>query len=1056
MDNQYNPNSYIAPYNPGNQQQQPLGSFGGLPPQHHQQESPSHATLPPLQSQNGGYQYGGMGFGHAGSQSQTPTTPHTPVSGSMNGSNSNAYQHMSTNPHQGSMLPPSSYHQAYSSQSMQYQSSSATSMPPTSASVGLPNLRPMPPGGMTGLPSLSTGGQLGQQPSFMQNEETPTHVVGSQGRRGILPSAPGRPNPPAQGTQQNTKSLIPQKDADGKFPCPHCNKTYLHAKHLKRHLLRHTGDRPYMCHLCKDTFSRSDILKRHFQKCSIRRGNPTGANHLAHQRRNTNGTNRLSMGQQDGPIGLAGLQEVSGNNYTDGMTASPTVNGDVSGRSSRANSIISPAQMSHRGSIAGLGILGSNAGQSDPMGSSAAYQPGMTAYSTPNSSGASTMHNNYAFNNPQMSGNVFNTQSQMPFLGHQSSRFGNSHENSPHQNGDGSGMPEWNRMFNSTGQDGFIGSQPANTSSQQIHVKTENETKPNFTMHDDMSSQSFLGSLYSHPNAFGSEYGENDHGILGFPNWSPDDPLQSKVDSLIQYCFPQGIEAAQGEQTAHLVRECLTLDNVKHFAEHYTSFHGHWPILHMPTFKITDANDGLVLAIICIGAIYSPKMSVAKTRQMMDFVHSTIMTNCTVYNRTMTGQIAGLGSSSWETDEMQALIILQVMMTWHGEPHQRQTARNELPAVVRTARAMGLCYATPPGHYAYSVLHFGQHHANAQVDVGSWRWHGWLEQERRNRALYMLFLSDAASVMYFNNVPQLDAFEIRLSLPADDAAWDAKDPESCASALGLYGPQAQIKNQSGTRRPRQPGMREAMRTLMDPSVNFQPSATNAYSKFVLIHALIVRIIACQKTVLLQQENAFQGFNMSGSTPATPLSQNDWLEQRSGSATSSGHVTPTDGLTSTTAAQQEKKRLDFALARWKRTWDSDMDLQYPPSSAQLRRFGFSRDGVHFFYLGRSFLQTHRATDWTAPPDVRFKQVMSYLKRIKSMVVGDNESKGQDIGSVGDIDEMYGVDDLTLDSEFITTSFATLWTFADDVTVKLLFKPYNSQIDSPVASVQTHSF
>ena len=37
-----------------------------------------------------------------------------------------------------------------------------------------------------------------------------------------------------------------------------------------------------MCVLCRDTFSRSDILKRHFQKCSIRRGNPTGVSHLSH------------------------------------------------------------------------------------------------------------------------------------------------------------------------------------------------------------------------------------------------------------------------------------------------------------------------------------------------------------------------------------------------------------------------------------------------------------------------------------------------------------------------------------------------------------------------------------------------------------------------------------------------------------------------------------------------------------------------------------------------------------------------------------------------------
>ena len=44
--------------------------------------------------------------------------------------------------------------------------------------------------------------------------------------------------------------------------------------------------RPYTCGLCRDTFSRSDILKRHFQKCSVRRGNPSGESHLSHSRAN--------------------------------------------------------------------------------------------------------------------------------------------------------------------------------------------------------------------------------------------------------------------------------------------------------------------------------------------------------------------------------------------------------------------------------------------------------------------------------------------------------------------------------------------------------------------------------------------------------------------------------------------------------------------------------------------------------------------------------------------------------------------------------------------------
>jgi hypothetical protein len=100
-------------------------------------------------------------------------------------------------------------------------------------------LAPMPVNGLQHMqPGLGTPyGQPGMMGQSMMDEQ-PTHVVGSQGRRGILPSAPGRPTVAAVGTGNSKTAMIPAKDADGKFPCPHCTKTYLHAKHLKRHLLR--------------------------------------------------------------------------------------------------------------------------------------------------------------------------------------------------------------------------------------------------------------------------------------------------------------------------------------------------------------------------------------------------------------------------------------------------------------------------------------------------------------------------------------------------------------------------------------------------------------------------------------------------------------------------------------------------------------------------------------------------------------------------------------------------------------------------------------------------
>ena len=88
-----------------------------------------------------------------------------------------------------------------------------------------------------GKPSLALG-NVGN-PEQAEDESQPVHVVGSQGRRGILPSATGRPSAIPGGNANGQKGApTPTKDSEGKYPCPHCTKHYLHAKHLKRHLLR--------------------------------------------------------------------------------------------------------------------------------------------------------------------------------------------------------------------------------------------------------------------------------------------------------------------------------------------------------------------------------------------------------------------------------------------------------------------------------------------------------------------------------------------------------------------------------------------------------------------------------------------------------------------------------------------------------------------------------------------------------------------------------------------------------------------------------------------------
>ena len=151
------------------------------------------------------------------SMPQTPITPHTPIphtssappdaSAYANGSHTNGPQRVLQ-----TLQPPTQYQQGPGSMTpgAQYAAGRGTDVHPR---YSLP---------LTGNPYTAV-----HQP----REPEPTHVVGQQGRRGILPSAPGRPAP-------SSKMPVPVKNEEGKFPCPNCNKTYLHAKHLKRHMLR--------------------------------------------------------------------------------------------------------------------------------------------------------------------------------------------------------------------------------------------------------------------------------------------------------------------------------------------------------------------------------------------------------------------------------------------------------------------------------------------------------------------------------------------------------------------------------------------------------------------------------------------------------------------------------------------------------------------------------------------------------------------------------------------------------------------------------------------------
>ena len=756
-----------------------------------------------------------------------------------------------------------------------------------------------------------------------------------------------------------------------------------------------TGDRPYMCILCKDTFSRSDILKRHFQKCSVRRGNPTGASHLsnpaAHYKKSQNA-----------------------NAQTQSHVEAPVTSTTVSGLMPNANLRQNARHIN--------GTYSSNPSNfPDPPTNTFS-----TATATPILLHRSASHQAFGAQNPV--GSASNgawaqlqqaARSNNPAMHHSASASPHSFElpasSAEERKGNlssASGVgEEWNQMFQPGENQEYIF--PSSMSGSYEAMHSQSEVKKEFDQ-DAAASDNY----YVTPTTLGPD------GTLGPLLWNLDatqrDPLQLKGDRLVDFCFPGGIQDSLQEQQHNAdLLACLTADNIKHFLEQFSNFQRHFPFLHMASFNFAEAYDGLILSIICVGAAYSDRVSQEQVRGLMQRAKNGIERTSFVFQHAHSDD--GLGTShpqilasSRDLEDIQALLLLFILFTWHGGPAERASARTDSRKLFRVVRRCQLFEPVGPESEGYSFLHNLQ--AGEQVDYSRWNWTVWVNQEMRLRVMYLVFLYNSALVLYFNSEPEFDPCEIKLPLPCDDAVWDATTSGECASALGINGPDAQkATNPSGSLRLKQLEMPLAIEALYSPATVLPPRTTNVFSKFILVHSLHIHIWQLQRQLST-------GTPSSLDTLASPLTSSFQDDSAHSSCPASGHASPDRPSASSPPpggspqSSELSRSITNALIRWKNMWDQDMQLQYPPSQDSCStppRHGFCRDGVHFYWLARAFLRTNRLTDWRLPAEIRYKQVMSGLRQVREFGKSDAARRGEEPGSVSGIDHAFNMEALELD-------------------------------------------
>jgi len=66
---------------------------------------------------------------------------------------------------------------------------------------------------------------------------------------------------------QSNKTIGRQLEC-GKWKCLYCPSTYKHKPHLARHMITHTGDKPYSCNYCNKRYFRKDNYEIHLKSHS--------------------------------------------------------------------------------------------------------------------------------------------------------------------------------------------------------------------------------------------------------------------------------------------------------------------------------------------------------------------------------------------------------------------------------------------------------------------------------------------------------------------------------------------------------------------------------------------------------------------------------------------------------------------------------------------------------------------------------------------------------------------------------------------------------------------
>ncbi|KAJ5614497.1 hypothetical protein N7528_008151 [Penicillium herquei] len=247
-------------------------------------------------------------------------------------------------------------------------------------------------------------------------------------------------------------------------------------------------------------------------------------------------------------------------------------------------------------------------------------------------------------------------------------------------------------------------------------------------------------------------------------------------------------------------------ENLKMFhGLYFQHYHPHFPMLHRPTFIISDVHPLLLGAIVALGSTLAEDNNLFLLGQRVhDALQLTVINN---------GSFAP-PISLWC---LQTWLLLQA----HGKMMSSRKSF-ELAQVFHAAILTSMKQSDP------STTERPIAGTEAKKD-----WTTWIQEESWRRAAFFALCMDAQHACLFGHSPVLSVSDMRMSLPCKEALWECSTPQAWAQML-----------QSGNLK--QPvDFRSTLRVILKESI--MPSAYSEYARFIILHGLICLQAHLQRT-----------------------------------------------------------------------------------------------------------------------------------------------------------------------------------------------------------------